>query len=48
LATYEQVASIEGASLRAPEGQPDDLADALALANLARGLGARAVSMGGY
>ncbi len=48
LATYEQVASIEGTSLRAPEGQPDDRADALALANLARGLGAREVSAGGY
>jgi hypothetical protein len=31
-ATFHQLASIEGASLRAPEGQPDDRADAYALA----------------
>jgi hypothetical protein len=46
--TYQQVASIEGASLRAPEGQQDDRADALALANLARQLGVKLVSTGGY
>jgi hypothetical protein len=46
--TYQQVASIEGASLRAPEGQADDRADALALANLARTLSRKAVSVGGY
>ena len=46
--TYQQVASIEGASLRAPEGQADDRADALALANLARTLTVKAVSVGGY
>ena len=34
--TYTQVASIEGNTLRAPEGEMDDEADALALANLAR------------
>lgn len=48
LATFTQVASIEGSSLRAPEGQADDRADALALANLARRLGAQGVSAGGY
>jgi hypothetical protein len=31
-ATFTQLASIEGASLRAPEGEPDDRADAYALA----------------
>lgn len=31
-ATYNQIASIEGASLRAPDGQMDDLADSYALA----------------
>lgn len=46
--TYQQLASIEGASLRAPEGQADDRADALALANLARTLTVKAVSVGGY
>jgi hypothetical protein len=46
--TYSQVASIEGASLRAPEGQQDDRADALALANVARRLGVKLVSTGGY
>jgi hypothetical protein len=46
--TYTQVASIEGSSLRAPEGLADDRADALALANMARGLNQNAVSTGGY
>ncbi len=35
-ATYIQVASIDGSTLRAPDGQPDDRADALALACVAR------------
>lgn len=48
LATFTQAASIEGSSLRAPEGQADDRADALALANLARRLGGKGVSAGGY
>ena len=30
--TFSQLASIEGATLRAPEGQPDDRATAFALA----------------
>lgn len=34
--TYMQVTSIEGSSLRAPEGMHDDRADAFALANIAR------------
>lgn len=34
--TFVQLASIEGASLRAPEGQPDDRADGYALALVAR------------
>jgi hypothetical protein len=34
--TYTQLASIEGATLRAPEGEHDDRADANALANIAR------------
>lgn len=34
--TYMQVSSIEGRSLRAPEGLHDDRADGLALANVAR------------
>ena len=36
-ATYTQLASIEGATLRAPEGEMDDLSDAYALALVARG-----------
>lgn len=36
--TYMQLASIEGASLRAPEGELDDHADSYALAQLARTL----------
>jgi hypothetical protein len=35
-ATYHQLASIEGSTLRAPEGQHDDRADSYALALLAR------------
>jgi len=35
-ATYQQLASIEGATLRAPEGQHDDRADSYALAQVAR------------
>lgn len=35
-ATFEQVASVEGSTLRAPEGDHDDLADAYALALQAR------------
>jgi hypothetical protein len=35
-ATYTQLASIDGSTLRAPEGQPDDRADAFALACAAR------------
>lgn len=35
--TYMQLASIEGATLRAPDGEHDDLADSYALANAARG-----------
>src|SRR5690606_17239541 len=35
-ATYQQLASIEGATLRAPEGQHDDRADSYALAQAAR------------
>ena len=35
--TRTQIASIEGATLRAPEGRMDDLADSFALANVARG-----------
>jgi hypothetical protein len=35
-ATYTQLASIEGSTLRAPEGQRDDRADAFALACIAR------------
>jgi hypothetical protein len=46
--TYNQVANIEGASLRAPDGQADDRADALALANVARRIGVKSVSTGGY
>jgi hypothetical protein len=34
-ATFNQLASIEGSTLRAPEGQPDDRADAYALACVA-------------
>lgn len=34
--TYTQLASIEGATLLAPDGEPDDRADSFALANLAR------------
>jgi hypothetical protein len=36
LATFTQLASIDGSTLRAPEGQPDDRADAWALACAAR------------
>ncbi|HZZ78983.1 MAG TPA: terminase family protein [Gemmataceae bacterium] len=36
LATFSQLSSIDGATLRAPEGQHDDLADAFALAVQAR------------
>lgn len=36
-ASYAQIASIEGATLKAPEGARDDRADAYALANVARG-----------
>jgi hypothetical protein len=35
-ATYTQLASIDGSTLRAPDGQPDDRADAFALACVAR------------
>jgi hypothetical protein len=35
-ASFTQLSSIEGATLRAPEGQHDDLADAYALAVVAR------------
>ena len=35
-ATYQQIAGIEGSTLRAPEGQMDDRADAFALANVGR------------
>lgn len=35
-ATYTQLASIEGSTLRAPDGEHDDCADAYALANAAR------------
>lgn len=35
-ASYQQLASIEGATLRAPEGQHDDRADSYALAQAAR------------
>jgi len=35
-ASYQQLASIEGSSLRAPEGQHDDRADSYALAQVAR------------
>jgi hypothetical protein len=34
--SYQQLASIEGATLRAPEGQHDDRADSFALAQVAR------------
>ena len=34
--TYTQLASVDGGTLRAPEGQPDDRADAFALACAAR------------
>jgi len=45
--TYLQVAGIEGATLRAMVGEHDDRADALAVANWARGSAAQ-VSTGGY
>jgi hypothetical protein len=35
-ATFAQLASVDGSTLRAPEGQYDDRADALALACAAR------------
>lgn len=41
-ATYTQIASIEGNTLRAPEGAHDDRADGYALANVARSLSAAA------
>lgn len=49
--TFNQLALIEGNTLSAPEGEDDDLADALALANMARilkvtGGDGSAVSMG--
>lgn len=47
LEAYVQLASIEGASLRAPQGEHDDVADAVALANVGRMLG-NATSAGGY
>jgi len=47
MATYLQVANIEGSSLRAPAGQADDRADAVALANMARRVASQ-VSTGGY
>lgn len=37
--SYQQLASIEGATLRAPEGQHDDRADSYALAQVARAQG---------
>lgn len=45
--TYLQVASIEGGTLRAPVGEADDRADALAVANKGRDNAAQ-VSTGGY
>jgi len=41
-ASYTQIASIEGNTLRAPEGAHDDRADGYALANVARSLSAAA------
>jgi hypothetical protein len=38
-ATYAQLASIDGSSLRAPDGEQDDRADAFALACAARASG---------
>lgn len=43
--TYAQLASIEGATLRAPEGEHDDRADAYALADVGR---AQAAMMDGW
>src|SRR5262249_13885991 len=40
-ATYTQLASIDGSTLRAPDGQHDDRADAFALACAARTSGKR-------
>jgi hypothetical protein len=37
-ATFTQLASIEGSTLRAPEGEPDDRADSYALACQARSI----------
>jgi hypothetical protein len=37
-ATYTQRTSIDGSTLRAPDGQPDDRADAFALACAARAM----------
>jgi hypothetical protein len=37
-ATYTQLASVDGSTLRAPDGQPDDRADAFALACAARAM----------
>ena len=45
--TYLQVAGIEGSTLRAMVGEHDDRADALAVANWARGSAVQ-VSTGGY
>jgi hypothetical protein len=42
-ATFTQLASIEGSTLRAPEGEPDDRADAYAL-----GCTAARITMGLY
>jgi hypothetical protein len=41
-ASYTQIASIEGNTLRAPEGAHDDRADGYALANVGRALSAAA------
>lgn len=40
-ATYTQLASIEGATLRAPDGQHDDRADSYALAHVGRAVAAK-------
>jgi hypothetical protein len=47
-ATYVQLASIEGASLLAPEGEPDDRADSYALALVARIFGQGAQQLSDY
>lgn len=46
-ASYMQIASIEGATLRAPTGAHDDRADSYALANVARALAAASAQRGG-